>query len=135
MVRIEGLRRACGAKFFRATVDREAEEIARRILARVEASTAFSRDRDHCRNPELYLPALRAALERFGNSLAILIPGRAPTSIPCAVSAGRITALLSGWDHAKTLAALALFGDSPASIASISPFASNCLEAGSMVER
>jgi len=40
--------------------------------------------------------------------------------------------LLSGWDHAKTLAALRYSEIRRPSIASISPFASNCLEAGSM---
>jgi ATP-dependent helicase/DNAse subunit B len=100
--------------FSTPTVDREAEEIARRILAQVEAGREFREIGIIVRNPEVYLPPLRAALERFG------IPARFYSSDPLnehgtvRYMAGVVTALLSGWDHAKTLGALRYYGDSPA---------------------
>src|SRR5260221_6701942 len=51
--------------FSAPTVDREAEEIARRILARVGAGTAFREIGIIVHNPEGDLPALRAALGPF----------------------------------------------------------------------
>jgi RecB family exonuclease len=100
--------------FSAPTVDREAEEIARRILARVEAGTAFREIGIIVRNPDVYLPALRAALERFGIPARFYFSDALSEHSLVRSLAGRIAALLSNWDHAKTLAALRYSGDSPA---------------------
>ena len=97
--------------FYAPTVDREAEEIARRIL---NSRTAFGEIGIIVRNPDVYLNPLRAALERFG------IPARfyfadslgehgTVRYLTCVVEA-----LRSGWEHATTLAAMRLSDCSPA---------------------
>ena len=97
--------------FAAATIDREADEIARRILS---SGNPFGETGIIVRNPDVYVPALRAALERFG------IPARFYFSDPLAghgtvrYLSGMIEALRSGWEHATTLAAIRLAGDSPA---------------------
>ena len=99
--------------FMAATVDREAEEIARRILDEVSAGVPFRDIGVIVRNPDGYLPALKAALERFG------IPARFYFSDPLSENGvvryldGIIKALLGGWDYGETLAALRFSGDTP----------------------
>src|SRR5207302_6067931 len=82
--------------FSAPTVDREAEEIARRILVRVEAGTAFREIGIIVRNPDVYLPALRAALERFGIPARFYFSDALHEHSRVRHLAGRITALLSG---------------------------------------
>ena len=100
--------------FSAPTVDREAEEIARRILAQAQSGTPFREIGVIVRNPDTYLPALRAALERFGIPARFYFSGALNEHGVVRYLSGLITALLSGWDHAETLAALRYSGDSPA---------------------
>src|SRR4051812_41689068 len=99
--------------FSAATVDREAEEIARRILAQVGDGRAFREIGIVVRNPDVYLPALQAALDRFGIPARFYFSGKLSELGPARFLAGVVKALLSGWDHAATLSALRYRGDSP----------------------
>jgi ATP-dependent helicase/DNAse subunit B len=97
-------------------IEREVEEIARRILEQSASGRPFREIGVVVRTPEIYAPALRSTLERFG------IPARFYFDTPlerhpvvrffsCAIEA-----MLGGWDHARTLAALRLtprFADFP----------------------
>jgi ATP-dependent helicase/DNAse subunit B len=97
--------------FSAPTPDREAEEIARRIL---DSGARFGEVGIVVRNPDAYLLPLRAALERFG------IPARFYFSEPLNEHGtvrfldGVVRALIGGWDHATTLAAIRFLEDSAA---------------------
>lgn len=87
-------------------VDREAAEIARRILDHVEAGLQFREIGIVLRSREPYVPVLRAALERHG------IPARFYFAEPLAQHAvvrylaGAVEAMLGGWKHEDLLALL-----------------------------
>jgi ATP-dependent helicase/DNAse subunit B len=89
-------------------IEREVEEIARRILEQAEAGRPFREMGVIVRTQEIYAPVLRSTLERFG------IPARfyfdEPLERHAAVRflAGAVDAMLEGWDHARTLAVLRL---------------------------
>ncbi len=91
-----------------ATIEREADEIARRILEQSERGRPFREMGVIVRNDPAYVPLLRMTFERFG------IPARfyfdAPLAEHAAVRflAGAVDAMLGGWDHAATLAVLKL---------------------------
>jgi ATP-dependent helicase/DNAse subunit B len=98
------------------SIEREVEEIARRILEQ-SASRPFREIGIIVRAKDTYLPILRSTLERFG------IPARFYFEAPLAEHASirflvsAVDAMLGGWDHAATLAVLKLFprfADSPA---------------------
>ncbi len=90
--------------FSAPTLDREAEEIARRILAQVARGRRFREIGVILRTRDPYQPALEATFARFG------IPSRAYfldslESHPAVrFFAGVVRALLGGWDHAELLA-------------------------------
>ena len=87
-------------------IEREAEEIARRILEQAAAGRPFREMGIVVRTAETYVPVLKSALERFG------IPARfyfdQPLEEHAAVQflAGAVDAMAGGWDHATTLAVL-----------------------------
>ena len=89
-------------------IEREVEEIARRILQQAASGRPFREIGVIVRAPDIYAPILRATLERFG------IPARfyfdAPLERHPVVRflSGAIDAMLGGWDHAATLAVLRL---------------------------
>jgi ATP-dependent helicase/DNAse subunit B len=89
-------------------IEREADEIARRILAETAAGRPFREIGVIVRSPDVYEPVLRATLERFG------IPGRFYLDsqlVDHGVSrylAGIVDALLGGWEPAAMLAVLRL---------------------------
>ncbi len=91
-----------------ASIERECEEIARRILEQAAAGRPFREMGVIVRAADAYAPLLRATLERFG------IPARfyfdSPLERHPAVRylAGAVEAMLGGWDHAATLAVLRL---------------------------
>jgi len=96
-------------------IEREAEEIARRILEQ-SAVRPFREIGVIVRAPDIYAPVLRSTLERFG------IPARFYFDTPLEHHAvvrflsGAVEAMLGGWDHTRTLAALRLaprFADYP----------------------
>jgi len=97
-------------------IEREIEEIARRILLQADSGRPFREMGIIVRSPEIYVPALRSTLERFG------IPARFYFDTPLERHAvvrflsGAIEAMLGGWDHARTLSVLRLtprFADFP----------------------
>jgi ATP-dependent helicase/DNAse subunit B len=91
-----------------ASIEREIEEIARRILEQTAAGRPFREIGVIVRSAENYLPLLRTTLERFG------IPARFYFDQPLGehpVSrflVGALRALASGWDWERTLAAVRL---------------------------
>ncbi|MGP8246826.1 MAG: PD-(D/E)XK nuclease family protein [Bryobacteraceae bacterium] len=90
------------------SVERESEEIARRILQQTAAGRPFREIGVIVRSAENYVPLLRTTLERFG------IPARFYFDQPLGehpVSrflVGALRALKSGWDWERTLAAVRL---------------------------
>lgn len=90
------------------TMEREADEIARRILQWAAHGVPFRRMGVVMRHREAYQPLLEATCERFG------IPARAYSGTPLMAHPparfvqASVQALLSGWDHQQTLAALRL---------------------------
>ena len=97
--------------FAASTIDREADEIARRILS---SGRPFGETGIIVRNPDVYVPPLRAALERFGIPARFYFPDPLAGHGTVRFLSGVIEALRSGWEHATTLAAIRLAGDSPA---------------------
>jgi ATP-dependent helicase/DNAse subunit B len=89
-------------------IEREVEEIARRILVQADSGRPFREIGIIVRTPDVYAPILRATLERFG------IPARFYFDAPlerhpvARFLSGAIDAMLGGWDHAATLAVLRL---------------------------
>ena len=91
-----------------ANVEREVEEIARRIHDQAAAGRPFREIGIVVRSADAYVPLLRTTLERFG------IPARFYFDEPlerhpvARFLAGAVDAMLAGWDHADTLAVLRL---------------------------
>ena len=89
-------------------IEREAEEIARRILEQAAAGREFHEMGIIVRVAETYVPILRSTMERFG------IPARfyfeQPLDRHAAVRylSGAMDAMLGGWDHSETLKVLRL---------------------------
>src|SRR5262249_15635063 len=107
--RVESARASATARAFSApTYDREAEELCRDILEENGAGVDFRDIGIIIRNPDLYLAPLRAALERFGIPARFYFADRLHENPAIEFLAGVITALLNGWDHEATLAALRL---------------------------
>ena len=88
--------------FSAPTVDREANEIARRILQRAD----FGQIGIVVRNPEIYLPPLRAALERFGIPARFYFSDSLSDHGAVKCLSGVVEALISGWDHERVLRAI-----------------------------
>ncbi len=98
-------------------IERECEEIARRILEQVTAGRPFREMGIIVRPAKAYVRLLRTTLERFG------IPARfyfdeAPEEHPVSrFLMGAVDAMLGGWDHSATMGVLRLaprFAHSPA---------------------
>jgi ATP-dependent helicase/DNAse subunit B len=99
------------------SIEREAEEIARRIVEQAAAGRPFREMGIVVRAPETYVPVLRAALERFGIPARFYFDARLDRHAAVRYLVGAVDAMLSGWDHARTLAVLRLaprFADSAA---------------------
>jgi ATP-dependent helicase/DNAse subunit B len=90
------------------SIERECDEIARRILEQVSSGRPFREIGIVVRAAEAYVPLLRSTLERYG------IPARfyfdSPLERHPAVRflSGAVDAMLGGWDHEATLAVLRL---------------------------
>ncbi|PWU12455.1 MAG: hypothetical protein C5B51_00570, partial [Terriglobia bacterium] len=98
-----------------AGIERELEEIARRILEQADAGRPFREMGIIVRAAESYVPLLRATLERFGIPARFYFDLKADEHPVTRFLAGAIDALLGGWDHAATLRVLRLaprFADS-----------------------
>ena len=98
-------------------IEREADEIARRILEHVAAGRAFRDIGIIVRSAETYVPVLRATLERFGIPAHFYFDSELERHPAVRFLAAAVDAMLGGWDHAATLAVLRLaprFTDSQA---------------------
>ncbi len=97
-------------------IEREVEEIARRILEQSASGRPFREIAVIVRAPDIYVPALRSALERFGIPARFYFDTMLERHPVVRFLSGAIEAMLGGWDHARTLAALRLtprFADFP----------------------
>lgn len=98
-------------------IEREVEEIARRILERANAGRPFREMGIIVRSAETYVPLLRATLERFGIPARFYFDDDTEQHAVTRFLAGTLDVMLGGWDHTATLAVLRLaprFADSPA---------------------
>jgi ATP-dependent helicase/DNAse subunit B len=90
-----------------ANVERETEEIARRILEQAAAGRPF-REIGVIVRPESYVPVLRTTFHRFGIPARFYFDERLGRHPVARFLAGAIDAMLGGWDHLETLAVLRL---------------------------
>jgi ATP-dependent helicase/DNAse subunit B len=90
------------------SIEREADEIARRILEQAAAGRLFREMGVIVRSPELYEPILRATLDRFGIPARFYFDADLSKHALVRYLAGIVDAMLGGWDHAETLAAIRL---------------------------
>ena len=88
------------------SIEREADEIARRILQQAAAGRPFREMGVIVRSPELYEAVLRATFDRFGIPARFYFDAELSQHALVRYLAGVVDALLGGWDHAETLAAL-----------------------------
>jgi len=96
-------------------IEREVEEIARRILEQAAAGRPFREMAVIVRAKDIYVPVLRSTLERFGIPARFYFDQRLDQHAVVRFLTGAVDAMLSGWDHAQTLAVLRLaprFADS-----------------------
>jgi ATP-dependent helicase/DNAse subunit B len=90
------------------SIEREADEIARRILEQAGAGRPFRDMGVIVRSPEIYEPILRATLDRFGIPARFYFDADLLNHALARYLKGIVDALLGGWDHAETLAAIRL---------------------------
>ena len=98
-------------------IEREAEEIARRILEQAAAGRPFREMGIVVRFEDTYVPVLRTTLERFGIPARFYFDEDLERHPAARFLSGLVDAMLGGWDHAQTLAVLRLaprFADSNA---------------------
>jgi ATP-dependent helicase/DNAse subunit B len=96
-------------------IEREAEEIARRILEQAVAGRPFREMGIIVRAAETYVPVLRSTLERFGIPARFYFDSDMERHPAVRFMSGAVDAMLGGWDHAQTLQVLRLaprFADS-----------------------
>jgi len=99
------------------TMEREADEIARRILDHVAAGRAFRDIGIIVRAADTYVPVLRATLERFGIPARFYFDSDLERHPAVRFLTAAMDAMLRGWDYSETLALVRLaprFADSPA---------------------
>lgn len=96
-------------------VEREAEEIARRILKHAAAGRPFREMGIIVRAAEIYVPVLRSTLERFGIPARFYFDSEMERHPMVRFLSGAVDAMLGGWDHEQTLKVVRLaprFADS-----------------------
>ncbi len=91
-----------------ASIERECDEIARRILEQASAGRPFREMGIIVRAEDAYVPLLRAALERFGIPARFYFEPRLERHPAVRLLAGAVEAMLGGWDHEAVLAVLRL---------------------------
>jgi len=89
-------------------IEREAEEIARQVLAQVAAGRPFREMGIVVRSAESYVPILRSTLERFGIPAGFYFDEPLDRHPAVRFLSGILDAMLGGWDHEQTLAAILL---------------------------
>jgi ATP-dependent helicase/DNAse subunit B len=90
------------------SIEREVEEIARRIVEQAMAGRPYREMAIIVRASEIYVPILRTTLERFGIPAVFYFESGLERHPAVRFVSGTVEAMLSGWDHEKTLAALRL---------------------------
>ena len=90
-----------------ATIERETEEIARRILEQVSAGRPF-REIGVVVRPRAYVSVLRTTFHRFGIPARFYFDEDLGGHPAVRFLSGAINAMLHGWDHLETLAVLRL---------------------------
>ena len=90
------------------SIERESDEIARRILEQAEAGRPFRDMGVFVRSPEAYGAILRTTFDRFGIPARFYFDADLEKHSLVRHLAGIIDALLGGWDYAETLAAIRL---------------------------
>jgi len=96
-------------------IEREAEEIARRILEQAAAGRPFREMGIIVRAGGTYVPVLRSTLERFGIPAHFYFDSEMERHAVVRFVGGAVDAMLGGWDHAQTLQVVRLaprFADS-----------------------
>jgi len=109
--------------FHAPSVEREAAEIARRVLEQAAAGRPFREMGIIVRAADTYAPVLRSTLGRFGIPARFYFDSDLQRHAAVRFLSNAVDAMLGGWDHARTLSALRLaprFADSNASTVSIS---------------
>ncbi len=89
------------------SIEREVEEIARRILQQAEGRP-FREIGVIVRAAEIYAPILRATLDRFGIPARFYFEEKLERHPVIRFLAGAMDAMLGGWEHSATLAVLRL---------------------------
>ena len=89
-------------------IEREAEEITRRILLQARSGLAFRDMGIVVRAAGVYVPVLRSTLARFGIPAHFYFKSRLDEHPVVRYLGGAVDAMLSGWDHARTLAVMRL---------------------------
>jgi len=90
-----------------ANIERETEEIARRILEQAASGRPF-REIGVVVRPESYVPVLRTTFNRFGIPARFYFDESLDRHPVGRFLVGAINAMLGGWDHLDTLAVLRL---------------------------
>jgi ATP-dependent helicase/DNAse subunit B len=89
-------------------IAREVEEIARRILLQAASGRPFREMGVIVRAPDIYIPALGSALERFGIPACFYFDDELARHPAVRFLSGAVDAMLGGWDHARTAEVLRL---------------------------
>lgn len=89
-------------------IEREVDEISRRILEHANAGRQYHEMGIIVRSPEIYEPILRAGLNRFGIPAKFYFDGELLRHPVVRFLVGVVEALLGGWEHSQTLAVLRL---------------------------
>lgn len=89
-------------------IEREVEEIARRILQQAAAGRPFREIGIIVRSPDSYAPLLRSTLQRFDIPARFYFEDSLEDCAPVRYLTRVVDAMLTGWDHAPTLAAMRL---------------------------
>ncbi|HUE01114.1 MAG TPA: PD-(D/E)XK nuclease family protein [Bryobacteraceae bacterium] len=90
------------------SLEREADEIARRILEQSAAARPFRDMGVIVRSPEVYEPILRTTFDRFGIPARFYFDSDLEKHAVVRCLTGMVDAMLGGWGHAETLAAIRL---------------------------
>jgi ATP-dependent helicase/DNAse subunit B len=96
------------ALFGAPSVEREASEIARRLLEQAAAGRPFREMGIIVRAADVYVPVLRSTLARFGIPARFYFDSDLQRHAAIRFLSNTVDAMLAGWDHARTLAAIRL---------------------------
>jgi CRISPR/Cas system-associated exonuclease Cas4 (RecB family) len=89
-------------------IEREVDEIARRIVEWTTAGRPLREIGIIVRTPDTYVPLLRATLERFGIPARFYFDSVLMDQAAVRFLAGAVDAMLGGWQHEETLGAMKL---------------------------